>query len=66
MKHVESKYVFEFTEQEIHILVDSLIYAQGMTQEYLDAEEAGVTVQENIDRINKINDHLIELISVGV
>ncbi len=66
MKHVDSKYVFEFTEKEIHVLVDSLIYAQGMTQEELDAEDIGVTVAENIDRVNKINDQLIELISIKV
>jgi hypothetical protein len=66
MKHVDSKYVFEFTEKEIHVLVDSLIYAQGMTQEELDAEDIGVTVAENIDRVNKINDQFIELISIKV
>lgn len=66
MKHVDSKYVFEFSEQEIHTLVDTLIYAQGMTQEYLDAEDAGISVAENIDRVNRINDQLIELISIKV
>ena len=65
MKHVDSKYVFEFSEQEIHTLVESLLYAQGMTQEYLDAEDIGITVAENIDRVNRINDHLLELVSVN-
>jgi hypothetical protein len=64
MKLIEDRFVLEISEPEVHTLIDSLMYAQSMTQEYLDSEDIEVTVKENIVRVNAIMDTLLELVAV--
>jgi hypothetical protein len=66
MNHVEDRFVLEINREEVHTLIDSLMYAQGMTQEYLTEEEIGITVHKNISRVNDIMDVLLELVAVKV
>ena len=66
MKLIEDRFVLEVTKTEVHTLIDSLMYAQSMTQEHLDSEDIDITVKENIARVNAIMDTLLELVSVEV
>jgi hypothetical protein len=66
MKLIEDHFVLEVTKTEVHTLIDSLMYAQSMTQEHLDSEDIDITVKENIARVNAIMDTLLELVSVEV
>ena len=66
MKLIEDRFVLEVTKAEVHTLIDSLMYAQSMTQEHLESEDIDITVKENIARVNAIMDTLLELVSVEV
>ena len=66
MKCLEDRHVLEFSREEVHVLIDSLMYAQNMTQKYLREEDIGVTVAENVARVNSILDGLLDLNGIKV
>lgn len=66
MKCLEDRFVLEFSRDEVQTLIDSLMYAQSMTQEYIAEEELGITVHKNISRVNDIMDGLFDLTGIKV
>ena len=66
MRHIKNSFVVELSEQEVHTVIESLMYAQSMTQEYLDSEDTGITVEENRRRVNTLMDGLMDLIAVEI
>jgi hypothetical protein len=66
MKCLEDRHVLEFSREEVYVLIDSLMYAQGMTQKYLREEDIGITVTQNVARVNNILDGLLDLNGIKV